>query len=204
MAREGAPSRRKFETSKAEDARRYSTSAIKPPMLTIEIGGRDYEVDSDIDIDLMEQMLAIEEIVKDKDSDDEEYTTAVYAGRDLVRALLEESNKNVPKRIPLKVGGLLGIFAFILHGRSVAEEVQRTLAEADFWAGEQEGEDGKPVGPQPESPVAEDAEAAPLEKPSGRRSSRSAKPAAGRSTGGEESPGESSSSTSAKRKAAAA
>ncbi len=202
MAREGAPSRRKkLETSKIDERRRYSTSAIKPPPVEVEIGGRWYEIDSDLDIDVMEQMLEIEEVVENDDGEDSDVLEALISGRDLVRNLLEESNKNVPTRLPLKAGQLLGIFSYLMGGKTLGDEVQEALAEGDLWGAER---DGEPEGPQPESETDAEGDAAPLAQRSPRRSSRSAKRASGRATGGEASPGESSGSTSEKPQRTAA
>jgi hypothetical protein len=205
MARSGAPSaRRKLETSKIDESRRLSTSAITAPPLEVEIGGRDYLIASDIDIDVIEQMLAIEEIVDDT-STDREVLDALIAGRNLVRALLEESNENVPERLPLKAGDLLAIFNFLMGGRKVAEEVIATLAEADLWGAEDEetGEAAEGVA-QPEGELDEEAETAPLASRSAEHSSGSDESTTGRRTGGKASRGESSSSTSQKKKQAAA
>ena len=204
MAREGAPSRRrKTAAPQVDESRRFSTSTFKPPPLIVEIGGRDYEIAADIDIDVMEQMLAIEELVSSPDADDRAVLDALFSGRDLVRDLLEESNEDVPARIPLKAGELLGIFTFLMGGRTVGDEVMEALADGDVWGAERDGEKLTETASETddEAELPAEAEAAPLATRSRRRSSASAKRGAGRSSGGKASPGASSDATSEKQAA---
>lgn len=104
----------------------FDLDEFAPPPIVFKLGGREYRINGDVDVDVVARMLRIETAISDADGT-EETIAAVREGRDLILELVHDADPSVTE---LKIGtqALLILFTRIVHGSSVAAAVAEAIA----------------------------------------------------------------------------
>jgi hypothetical protein len=104
----------------------FDLDKFAPPPIVFKLGGREYRINGDVDVDVVARMLRIETAISDAGGT-EETIAAVREGRDLILELVHDADPSVTE---MKIGtqALMILFTRIVHGSSVAAAVAEAIA----------------------------------------------------------------------------
>lgn len=150
----------------------FDLDSFAPPPTRFSLGGREYTVTGDPDVDVVARMLRVEEKIGGAGSD-AETIAALEEGRDILLQLIHDRDPDVTS---LKIGvkQLLVVFSLIVHGETVAAAVQTVLTQPVTVAEHEDGEAGEAQpGQQLDDAAGEGGGPLPSERRSSERSSSS-------------------------------